>query len=254
MKRSNLDLKNKSIEPEEGSSSNTKTQNGYYSTANASKTSILTGAYVKRRDDKSNKRGTMLNKLQPIRAYSRYTDDVKSVKRTAGFSKDREILSPYIDTRETSNAVNMSKIRETRLIKNAETDIISDQDESSKETEQPAVKPMNPIYNQVKAKQGAIMNQLQQARWKSTLQRPQPGVKFYCHKKESNQDFSQVPPNAISSQLKSSKVTAGSVNSRSASFQPSIIRRREGNKIKNVDLEQEMIKNIQNRRKGTVLI
>jgi hypothetical protein len=51
--------------------------------------------------------------------------------------------------------------------------------------------------------------------------------------------------------LTNSKIINGiKVDSRSASFQPSIIRRRDGNKISEVDLQNEMIQNIKLRRQS----
>ena len=99
---------------------------------------------------------------------------------------------------------------------------------------------------------GTITNQLEQQRWKSTLHNRGFRPNFYAHKRINQADNpNQVYENDTSNQFISSKITASvQRNPRSASFQPSVIRRREGNKLKEVDLQSEMVQNIRNRRKG----
>jgi hypothetical protein len=92
--------------------------------------------------------------------------------------------------------------------------------------------------------QGNIASQLQQQRWKSTLHGRGLKSRFYGHKGQNNESNEESPKMG-------NKLNNNAMNDkRSASFQPSIIRRREGNKLQEVDLRKEMIENIKNRRQG----
>lgn len=110
----------------------------------------------------------------------------------------------------------------------------------------------NPAYLAVRTNPGTITNQLEQQRWKSTLHSRGFRPNFYAHKRTNQaENRNQVYDNDSSNQFISSKITASvQHNPRSASFQPSVIRRREGNRLKEVDLQSEMVQNIRNRRKG----
>ena len=64
---------------------------------------------------------------------------MKSVKRSHGLNRDREIASPYVDVRENPNTINMSRIRQSRILKNSENELIKNGNEesSSKTTIEP---------------------------------------------------------------------------------------------------------------------
>jgi hypothetical protein len=57
-------------------------------------------------------------------------DNVRSVKRSNGENRDRNVNSPYVDAREFPNAVNIKKIRRSRVLKNAETELLHKQTEN----------------------------------------------------------------------------------------------------------------------------
>ena len=65
-----------------------------------------------------------------------------------------------------------------------------------------------------------------------------------------NQAIPNQEQNVSNGPTDSYKLTYNLNNPRSASFQPSVIRRRDGNKLQNVNLQEEMKMNIMNRRKG----
>ena len=199
----------------------------------------------------------MVNKLQPIRAYTRYTDDIKSNKRSACFSNDRDAISPYIATREVTTNANMNKIRENKIVKNPDSEATNEPSEAYNEQSHIAAKQMQAGLSKARAMNGAIMNQLQQNRWKSTLHSRGQNTAFFRHTKDGknekiNQWLVNKDLNVISGVTESSKLTYNLCNPRSASFQPSIIRRREGNMLKNVDLQEEMKHNIKWRRQGNL--
>jgi len=106
---------------------------------------------------------------------------------------------------------------------------------------------------------GSIANQLRQQRWKSTLHsrggRTQtnnyiPNQQKVEEKGKFFQKFLNLHKgNRDSSVMRNIKITTA-MNPRSASFQPSVIKRREGNELKDVDIRKEMIQNIKRRRQG----
>lgn len=199
--------------------------------------------YVKKRDEKSSKRGSTLNKLQPIKAYSRDGNNVKSVKRSAGNNPDREINSPYVDLRENKDDENSNKIRQIRVLKNADTELtkIEGNAESNISISNNPLKQNGAYFGYRSGKQGSIVNQLNQQRWKSTLHgRALESENVYQEKSSLKQ--------MADSQQKGKINKPAIVPDRSRSFQPSVIRRREGGQLKNIDIESEMVRNIKNRR------
>ena len=157
-------------------------RNNNYFTSYGSKSSTITGMYIKKRDEKSSKRGVMVNKLQPIRAYARYNEEFKSNKRSALFSNERGIMSPYAATRENTTNTAMNKIRENKIIKSTENDIQSDQSDAYKDQPQIIQKQPQVGLSKIRIMNGAIMNQLNQNRWKSTLHSRGQNAAFYRHK------------------------------------------------------------------------
>ena len=190
-----------------------------------------------------------MNKLQPIRAYARYTEDVKSVKRSAGDNFERD-KSPHVYERENLNKISSNQIRQTRVLINAETELNKvNENNDSKNPNNGKDTPNNAVnYYGIKArKPGCIVNQLEQHRWKSTLHgriNPEPhnGIQNDSNLHKMIVEKSKFDQN----QKKESKTNY--YNDRSKSFQPSVIRRREGNKLKTIDIDAEMTKNIKMRR------
>lgn len=72
-----------------------------------------------------------MSKLKPIRTIFKRDENVKSVKRSQGLNRDTEVASPYVDGRENPNMINMSKIRQSRILKNAENELLNNSNEAS---------------------------------------------------------------------------------------------------------------------------
>lgn len=186
-----------------------------------------------------------IGKLKPVRAYLKRGNE-KSVKRSMGHNRDPSVSSPYVDGRENPGMININKIRRSRILINSENEMLKSTETDSKDSvqltsnpegqsipERDRSPPKNPRpinYLPIKPNSGSIPNQLSQNRWKSTLHSRGLRSNFYLHKKEEE--------------------GAAPKDHRSASFQPSVIRRRDGNKVQTVDLHKEMLQNIKKRRMG----
>lgn len=178
----------------------------------------------------------------------RKDDNVTSVKRSTGENRDMGVSSPYVDARENTH-VNMEKIRRNRIAKNEEIRQESNQSRTSSK-ESLKVNQSKSKYYPIRASQNNITNQLQNHRWKSTLHGRGLRSRFYGHKNNQN---AQNEENDENSNLMMNKRISNAIHDkRSASFQPSVIRRREGNKLQEVDLRKEMLENIKNRRQGNL--
>lgn len=190
-------------------------------------------SYIQKRDERSNKRGAVVNKLN-----TRIDANFKSVKRSAAV-QNRDIASPGIQTREQQNDGNVDQLRNIRVLKNNETDLLK-QDEYTESNPVQVPKPetkISSIYGFRSKNYGTISKQLEQQRWKSTLH-GRPIMNPY--KPVTNPASTAVPINQ----------PGNSSNLRSRSFQPSVIRRREGNTLKKVDVQNEMLQNIKMRRES----
>lgn len=187
------------------------------------------------------------NKLKPIRAYLRKDDNVTSVKRSTGENRDMGVSSPYVDARESTH-INMEKIRKNRIVKNEEIRQEMNQSRtSSKEFIKQKPKQITNQYYPIRASQNNITSQLQNHRWKSTLHGRGLRSRFYGHNNQNGQNEENDENPGL---MMNKRISNAIHDKRSASFQPSVIRRREGNKLQEVDLRKEMLENIKNRRQG----
>ncbi|CAI2364098.1 unnamed protein product [Moneuplotes crassus] len=167
------------------------------------------------------------NKIKPVRAYLKRDKNFKSVKRGGG--ENREMNSPYVDIRaQKGETLNESKIK-------------------LKETNNDFSKQISEEY---------IPSGKREQRWKSNLRAR--GVKSSYRPKRitKNQDLTNVRDGSVmkNSRLNnlgknnSKETNSQKMQPRSITYQPSVIRRREGNQLKVVDIRSEMIQNIKRRR------
>ena len=177
----------------------------------------------------------------------RTDNNVTSVKRS-GVEEREGVTSPYTDTREQPGTMFAGKIKRRKLLKSREgAPNLQNQNNASKESIKQDSQNSKPYYP-VQMKSSTIVNQLNQQRWKSTLHGRGIRPRFFAHKKQEVSDSEDSSP--PSTQNKNGPTLKANNNGRSASFQPSVLRRREGNKLEQVDLRQEMLQNIRRRRKG----
>jgi len=178
--------------------------------------------------------------------HSRQDDNVTSVKRSNGLNRDRKVNSPYVDNRESAQP-QLNKLRQERVLKNTDNEFLEKNNGiySNQETIEAKHKIQPQIENIARTKPGTISNQLQKQRWKSTLQGRGMDGRLYMNRRTTQ---------AANARDTSAMHNGRAGDTRSASFQPSVIRRREGNKLKEVDLESEMIQNIKLRRQRNLFV